>query len=356
MRLFLFALTLMACSGSTNNGTTAGTNGATTGGTNGSTTGGTNGSTTGGTTGSSTGGTTGGNPPAPFTVSIGPFSLASADEIVKCAVVKIPTTVDTDVVNIQTTLLPGSHHLILYRTTATAEKAPYDCSSFEGVFNGDAPVFIAESAASEMQLPTGVAYHFTAGQFVLLEAHYINTTPATISAKGTVTLTPGGSGTYQAADIMMCGSYQALQCNLGGGIPAGRADYALPVGFYNGNGFPTGGKVDLTKLKFFAFTSHEHHRGIDVKIWKSSSSNISSATQIYDNTSWDNPPLTVLPDNQLLTFGAGEGFAWQCHYDSTADSQQVCFGESANAEMCFIWAYYYPSVGRFIAGQDCWAN
>jgi hypothetical protein len=354
MRLALLFL-LGACSGKPNNGGST-TGGGTTGGgtTGGGTTGG--GTTGGGTTG---GGTTGGSvTPDPFSVSIGPFDLLPGKEIVKCAVVKLPTTVDTDVVNIKTTLLPGSHHLIVYRTDATAEKPSYDCTSFAGVFGGDAPVFIAESAASEMQLPSEAAYRFTAGQLVLLEAHYINTTQSTISAKGTVTFTPGKSGTYQAADIMMCGSYLALQCGSGGGIPSGQADYALPVGFYNGNGVGIGGssKVDLTKLKFFAFTSHEHHRGSDVKIWKSTSTNVSSATQLYDNTSWDNPPLTVLPDNQLLTFAAGEGFAWQCHYDTSADTQKVCFGESANDEMCFLWAYYYPSVGRFIATNDCWAN
>jgi hypothetical protein len=355
----------------TSSGTTGGTTGGntTTGGTTaGTTTGGntttggtTAGTTTGGTTaGTTTGGTTGGMPPGPMTVSIGPFSLPSTKEIVKCAVVKLPSTVDTDVVDIKTTLLPGSHHLILYRTTATAEKPAYDCTSFAGVFGGDAPVFIAESAASEMQLPTGVAYHFTAGQLVLLEAHYINTTTSTISAMGSVTLTPGAAGvTYQPADIMMCGSYLSLQCKNGmGGIPSGQADYALPVGFYNGNGVGLGGssKVDLTKLKFFAFTSHEHHRGSDVKIWRSTSTDVSSATQLYDNTSWANPPLTVLGDNQLLQFGANEGFAWQCHYDTSADTTNVCFGESANDEMCFIWAYYFPSVGRFIATNDCWAN
>jgi hypothetical protein len=34
---------------------------------------------------------------------------------------------------------------------------------------------------------------------------------------------------------------------------------------------------------------------------------------------------------------------------ATGDTTKVCFGESANDEMCFIWAYYHPSAGRFIA-------
>jgi len=114
--------------------------------------------------------------------------------------------------------------------------------------------------------------------------------------------------------------------------------------------------VDLSQLQIFAFTSHEHHHGKNVTIWKSTSSDVAAAPKLYSNDSWDNPPLKVLPDGQLLHFGAGEGFAWQCSYDTTADTQDLCFGESANDEMCFIWAYYFPSVGRFIAQDDCWAN
>ena len=35
---------------------------------------------------------------------------------------------------------------------------------------------------------------------------------------------------------------------------------------------------------------------------------------------------------------------FSCQYDNKS-SQSVGFGESANDEMCFFWAYYYPSQG-----------
>jgi hypothetical protein len=41
---------------------------------------------------------------------------------------------------------------------------------------------------------------------------------------------------------------------------------------------------------------------------------------------------------------AGSGFRFTCEYNNTSD-QQVTFGESANKEMCFFWAYYYPDQG-----------
>jgi hypothetical protein len=215
---------------------------------------------------------------------------------------------------------------------------------------GQTPIFIADAAAQSMQLPTGVAYHFPAGQMVLLEAHYINATANPIQGMGTITFTPGPSMTYQPADIMMCGSYTSLKCP-GGGLAPGMPSVSLPVGNYAG-----GGGVDLTKLKVFAFTTHEHRRGSDVKIWKSTTGNPMS-TLLLDNPDWANPHLRVLDTANVLSFQAGEGLAWQCTYDTSSDTANVCFGTSAQTdEMCFIWAYYYPSVGRFIAQPDCWNN
>ena len=293
--------------------------------------------------------------PGTFSVSIGPFALAAGQELTMCSIVKLPISTDVDVVRIQTTLAPGSHHLIVYRSAATAEAAPTACSSFDGVQKGEAPIFIAESASSTMQLPTAVAYHLTAGSFVRLEAHYLNSSPNAVMGMGSVQFSPGPTGvTYQAADIMMCGSVKSLTKPFQG-VPVGQS--TLPAGFYNG-----GGNVDFTKLKVFAFTSHEHSRGTDVKVWKSAANtDPNPAAPLFDNPSWDNPPLQSYTDNNLLSFGPGEGLQWQCSYDNNMtnnpSNKTLYFGESAATnEMCFIWAYYFPSVGRFISTTDCWAN
>jgi len=42
--------------------------------------------------------------------------------------------------------------------------------------------------------------------------------------------------------------------------------------------------------------------------------------------------------------GNGPGFNFTCTWDNTT-STDVNFGESATNEMCFFWAYYYPSKG-----------
>jgi hypothetical protein len=285
-------------------------------------------------------------------ISIGPIPLSVGEETTVCVIERMPTTADVDIVNVATTLAPGSHHLIAYRSSATAESTtPTPCNAFEGVLNGEAPIFIADAASQSMQLPDGVAYHFPAGQMIRLEAHYINASQTPLQGMGTITFTPGPPMSYQAADIMMCGNEPSLDCSLGGGLAPGMSSVALPVGKYSG-----GGSVDFTKLNVFAFTTHEHHRGTDVKIWKSTTNNPMS-TLLLDNPDWANPHLQVLDTAHVLSFASGEGLAWQCTYDTSADTSKVCFGESAASnEMCFIWAYYYPSVGRFISTTDCWAN
>jgi hypothetical protein len=227
---------------------------------------------------------------------------------------------------------------------------PTDCTPFSGIQNGEVPIMIAESSLTTLKLPTGVAYHFTAGEMVKLEAHYINATPNMLNGMGQITFYAGASGvSYQPADIMFCGStLQLIQT----GVPPNDSDFQLNPGFYAG-----GPGVDFTKLKVFAFTSHEHHLGKEVTVSKSTSAS-NAGTPLYDNTSWDNPPLQAYDDAHLLTFKAGEGLRWQCSYDSLdavpRPTTTTTFGQSAvDNEMCFIWAYYYPSVGRFVGPQDC---
>jgi hypothetical protein len=283
-------------------------------------------------------------------LSIGPFALASGEEFTKCMVMPLGNTDELDAIRIDASLAPGSHHLILYRTGATTPSpAPFDCNPFEGIFSsGDVPLFIAEKLETTLTLPSGVAYQFPAGTMVKIEAHYLNATPNALQGMGTVTLTPGTRDrTYLAADIMFCGSVGQLanEC-----VPPNQTDYTLRPGIYTGSG-----SVDLTQLKFFGFTSHEHRLGSDVVISRSTSLE-DPGTVLYENKSWDNPPLAVYDDAHLLTFGDNEGFRWQCSYDSAdavpPPTGDTCFGESAATnEMCFVWAYYFPSVGHFVSTE-----
>ena len=65
---------------------------------------------------------------------------------------------------------------------------------------------------------------------------------------------------------------------------------------------------------------------------------------VYDVPGWLwNEPKTVVQDPPFTIPPSG-GFRFSCEWNNTSTST-VKFGESANDEMCFFWAYYYPSQG-----------
>ena len=56
-----------------------------------------------------------------------------------------------------------------------------------------------------------------------------------------------------------------------------------------------------------------------------------------------------------VSIGEGDGLAYQCAWNNTTD-KAVGFGEGFNEEMCFLWAYYYPSKGFDICFDNLCPN
>jgi len=271
-----------------------------------------------------------------YQASIGPITLSPGQERTVCSTFRLGNTDAMDIIQIDATLMPGSHHLIFYESNATSEaKAITDCQPLD-LSNGK-PIYIAETQINNrLSFPSGVAYHLAANQMIRLEAHYLNASPNTLQGMGTVNLLGGVPGTYQAADIMFCGTTYSLSVPPGMSMTS-PAFWKVPAG-----------------IKLFGVTTHEHKRGTLMTVDKSSST--AAGTNLIMGQPYDNPPLVLFDDAHLVSFNSGEGLRWQCFYDNP-DSTTYHFGESGQSnEMCFYWAYYFPSVGHFISGSDigCW--
>lgn len=277
--------------------------------------------------------------------SIGPIDLVAGEERTVCTVFHLPTTMAIDVVKIDSVLRPGSHHLIIYKSNLTTEQLdPQMCKPLDIGFGPaqpkNIPVYISETQAQNaLPLPAGVAYHFEPGQMMKLEAHYLNATSLPIKGQGEIELTVAPPAQkYIPADIMFCGSVLELYSP---GVPPGLSQ--LSPGFFAP---PAGAKV-------FGLTAHEHRRGSLMTIAKSSGVN-QEGTMLVNGAPWDNEPFVTYDDQHLLSFMPGEGLRWQCSYNNTdpKGTPNVKFGESADSnEMCFFWAYYYPSAGHFISTE-----
>ncbi|HMI86403.1 MAG TPA: hypothetical protein VK550_20055 [Polyangiaceae bacterium] len=313
-------------------GTTGGAGGATGGaaGTTGGTAGTTGGSagTTGGAAGSTggTGGTGGGGSGMTYDITTGPVMLAPGEERIVCIDKKLPTTTAIDMVKITSDLTLGGHHLVFYKSAATAEvTTPFTCQTFRDITTGTVPLFIAQKPHTELNFPKGVAYAMPAAQMVRVELHFLNSTAAPLSVTGTVHVTDAVAGTVtDHANLMFYGN---LKIN----IPA---QSMATVG-------PTFRKFASAAPKIFGLTGHTHQRGTGVSIELASAAT-GTGTNVYTNTDWAEPPLTIFEPPLLPT--AGQGFRYTCTYNNPTNAP-VTFGEGVNQEMCFLWAYYYPDMG-----------
>ena len=266
------------------------------------------------------------------TLSFPATAVAPGQEDTKCVVMRLGNTKALHVGAIQNALGDASHHLIVYRVIDTEEKrTPFSCKPFTDTLDPEkgSPLMVTQKKDDLLTLPTGVAFSLEPYQMVRLEMHYLNASSTEKTVSATTTFTPISDDDFR---------------DEAGFLFIGNPDIKLPPKSVTKLG-PTFFEVpsDLSGVKFFAMTGHEHRLGTNVQI--ASVANVDDpGRMVYDVPSWtwSEPKTEVFATP--LTVPDGGGFKFTCSWNNTSD-QQVTFGESATDEMCFFWAYYYPSQG-----------
>lgn len=259
-------------------------------------------------------------------LSVGPIPVAAGQETTVCIVIPFGNTEDVIVNSVDATLQPGSHHLILYSTTAAEQTTPFPCSPFTGIAVGtDAPLLFANKESVHWAFPSGVAQEIPAGTMVKIEAHYINATANAIQGSGKVdfhTTPKAGAAPYQPADFTFWGT---LKIN----VPP-NSSASTPMLFQTG----------IAGTHLLSITTHQHRLGTGIQVWESTAAG-QMGTRIANDPDWANPAWTTIAP--LYDFDGTNGLTWQCNWTNTTD-QAVTFGESALDEMCFVGGYFYPST------------
>jgi len=268
-----------------------------------------------------------------YTVTWGPVTVAAGQEDTQCITTHLDNATAVKIHSFHNVLGSASHHLIVYRVTgATENTTPTPCSPFTDTLDPTkgSPLMITQKKEETLTLPDGVGYSFAANQQVRLEMHFINTTDAAETLTATAEFTTMDEATFHdEAEFLFIGSPDI-------NIPAGQKKSLSAY-------FPM--PPEYADAKFFAITGHEHKLGTNVTV--STVANASdTGTSVYApaNFMWSEPEtITHAPP---FSVPAGGGFKFQCDWDNTAPGAiNTKFGESANDEMCFFWAYYYPSHG-----------
>ncbi len=272
----------------------------------------------------------GGGAPAGLTISFGPVAVPPGTERTQCITKRLGNTGVLHVGEIHNELSVGSHHMIVYRTTATTEQLePYDCQPFTDTLSqtGGGPIMITQKKSDSLVLPKGVAFAFDPDQMIRLEVHYINPTQSEEMVQAHATFVPMPDAEFQnEAGLLFAGTTSVL-------LPPNQATSVEKL---------IDMPADLVGKQFFGFTGHVHQMGTNVRVLMSQG--LGPATSAYDvpNFTWSEPP-TEYHDPPLVLPPSG-AFDITCDYQNTSTST-IHFGESAQDEMCFFWAYYFPSVG-----------
>lgn len=272
-------------------------------------------------------------PPAPeLGVSFPDTVVGPGVEKTECVVLRLGNAAPAHIGSLHNVLGEGSHHLIVYRVNDTVEQpTPFPCKPFTDTLDPakGSPLMVTQKKDDVLQLPPGVAYSIDANQMIRLEMHYINpsSTEKTVSAKST--LVPISEDDFRdEAGFLFIGNPDIK-------LPP-KSETKLGPSFFQ---IPQ----ELSGVKFFAMTGHEHQLGTNVQV-AMSTTDTDPGQMIYDvpGWTWSEPKTEVF--SAPFTVPDNGGFTFTCTWNNTTDTQ-VRFGESANAEMCFFWAYYYPNKG-----------
>jgi hypothetical protein len=259
-------------------------------------------------------------------------------EKTQCVVLNLGNPGAIHVGQIHNTLGEASHHMIVYRVNDTVEQpTPFDCAPFVDTLdpNKGSPLMITQKKEEFLNLPSGVAYTLQPNQFVRLEMHYINATAQPLTVSGTSTMTTSHTFHDEANFLFIGNPDIKIMPN---------STFTLGPTFFKLDQDTFGG------AKFFAFTGHEHHYGTNVTVQTASSVSDDSGKMVYDVPNWTwSEPATVFQDPPVEIPDPG-GFKFTCDWNNTS-ANTVKFGESALSEMCFFWAYYYPSKGAYVCAH-----
>jgi hypothetical protein len=317
---------LSACGGDSSEGSGGAGGGGNASGSSGSSGSGGSSGSTGGSSGS--GGTTGES----FSIEVGPINVSPGDENTQCIVKRLGNPGPIKVNRIHNVISSSSHHMIVYRTNATEEQTtPFNCTPFLDTLDPakGAPLVVTQKYDDLLPLPEGVAFSLDPNQMIRIELHYINTTgsPVDVSATASFETIPESEFQHEA-DFLFVG-------NVDISLPPQSAVTVGPTWF------PIPSEFDGSKV--FAITGHTHRFGTNVTV-STAPAESGPDTSVYDVAGWKWDEPETVQHSPPFELGANSGFRFTCEYQNTSN-QNIGFGESANQEMCFFWAYYYPSKG-----------
>jgi hypothetical protein len=279
------------------------------------------------------------SPDAPPSLGPPALELTSPDimidpgqEISTCWYFRTPNTKTLAINRWQSSMTPGSHHLIMY-TTPNDMMQPGTVSVVNcGPGSGFAAwVYSAQDSEHELLLPdndgTGkpLAMELAPNTSGFIQMHFANRSDQPIMVHVSVrgyTLTEGAAYTNTAAFVTYNGNIN---------IPPGTTMAAPHVESMTCS-------VPTTS-KFWTMTTHTHKQAISTDVKDGPANN---GTVVYSSTGWEHPDEKRW-DPQFYMFGSGK-LTYECTYVNPT-THAIRAGESVlTDEMCMASGYFFPAT------------
>ncbi len=278
-------------------------------------------------------------PPAPgegfqmHFISPEDYTLAPGEEFEGCQWVQLPETVTEDwyIERVEIVANTGTHHVLLWEDIVDASPSvpaavptAFDPNDLACTKNFGFKIFRigTQDSESTMTMPENSSFKISAGQMFGWNPHYVNHFNVDIYPETYVNFYGSTTPTTAAANMVFPGETTFS-------IPPGEAGIGGVAQYTNNSG---NGQC------MFAITSHQHRRGIGLKIWDSEPSDWNDLSSlIYYASDWDHPE--VLKTDPPLHLPAGDSLWFQCEWDNGVlnDVTRRCriFGEnSAGPDQC----------------------
>jgi hypothetical protein len=263
----------------------------------------------GGTGGSGAGGSGAGT----VTLTMTEFPVPAGGEVYMCQNFANPFGgMDAQVQEFESHMALGSHHMLLFYEPGGGDAPIAPCSGLEF-----APTpYGSQIPNDSLTFPPGVAALVPGADGFRIQAHYLNTTADTITAKVELTfhLATPGSVMNEAAVLFVIDP----KINI---APSSTAvvsdDCTLPQ--------------DMSIIRASSHM-HEHGTAFDATI---------AGTTVFQTSTWNDPKPALY--DPAMVFHAGDPLHFACTFQNNTTST-LTFGESAlTNEMCIFLASFYPA-------------
>jgi hypothetical protein len=303
--------------------------------------------------GSGSGGGSGGvtlpMPERGFQIVSPEITIPRGKEQTWCYYFHTPNTDALPIKSWQSHMSTGSHHMILYLTSAdqgTPGTVSEDgCGGTSGGGGGQAGALSAgvwtyssQTVDQTFNLPSNdgtglpLAQTIPAGQPAYIQMHYLNTTDGDIKVHVEL------NAVAHAVGVAVRGAAPYVTYNGNINIPA-------PAG---STASASGDCTVAPALKFFVMSTHNHKQGIHTAVKDGSS-------MVFESTDWEHPGETSWDATPFFSFSSGK-LSYSCDYkNELGTAQPIVAGPSAATnEMCMAIGYFFDPAKSTVKSKFCY--